>query len=112
MTDGAPNGSTAITIYDARTGGRLDRRSVREQPTVTISDAVADLEGAEFLDLEPLCEHIDPESVDRLVRSNGAGEGASPLRLSFRYHGYRVTVRTPAPLEIDDADETFASDGT
>lgn len=91
---------------------RLTIGPIRERTlAVAIVEATAELKGADPTELEPLSDRIDPESIDRLVRSTGAGDGASPFRLSFRYAGYDVTVRNPATVEIRDADGATPGDG-
>lgn len=57
-----------------------------------VIEAVARRAGVDPLDLKtPLYDAIDPDELDVLL--DGAGRaGRSPVEVTFRYHGYTVTI--------------------
>ncbi|MFD1515494.1 HalOD1 output domain-containing protein [Halomarina rubra] len=68
------------------------------RPSVAVVEAVANAEGCDPLDLPPLYDVVDPDSVDRLCPLNGGGE------ITIRYHGYAVTVRDAERITVERLD--------
>lgn len=71
--------------------------------SLAVVDAVAKAEGVEPTDLPtPLATAIDPDALNAVFR-DGTG------RLSFDYHGYRVTVDQEGAVEVAPHPETADS---
>jgi len=94
-------------------GGTRDRRSVGGEPTarsiriqydqqsseslsLVVVRAVSAVIGREPTAMEPLYSTVDPEAIERLVRSAGDG----PLRISFSYEGTLVSVEGSGDVVI------------
>ncbi|MFB6166293.1 MAG: HalOD1 output domain-containing protein [Haloarculaceae archaeon] len=71
-----------------------DRRTTASEAVVT---AVADAEGVDPTDLEPLFDVVDPDALDALF----AGGDAS-VELTFNYAGYAVTVRGVEDVSLSE----------
>jgi len=82
----------------------------------TILFEVAALEGVDPLDLPPLFEVVDPESLDELFAgrrsSSPPAPGRSPVTVGFVYHGYRITATSDGTLLVERVDGTEDSTGT
>jgi len=65
-----------------------DRATPDSQPSIAIVQAVAEVEDVSALDLPPLYETIDPESLDALFESLSSGTAA----VSIEYAGYDVSI--------------------
>lgn len=63
--------------------------SADESACESVYTAIATAEECSMLDLDPLGETIDTDALNSLF-SSGRGHGRS--QLTFRYHGYTVTV--------------------
>jgi hypothetical protein len=63
--------------------------------------AVADIADADPIELEPLYETVDPETIDDFVRSGGSADVDG--HISFVFAGYDVRVYASGLLEIDPA---------
>lgn len=73
----------------------------RESPSLAVIEAVADREGVDPTDLDrSLFEVIDPDALDAVIRSDAGGRAPSPLRVTFHYHGYEVTVSSDGQVEL------------
>ena len=57
-----------------------------ERPTMAVVRSVATASDTPATELAPLAEAIDPDAVNAIL------ERPSDARLSFSYHGYRITV--------------------
>lgn len=69
---------------------------------MAVVQEVAEREGVDAMELDrPLYEAIDPDALDRLVRSLGGGPSASRFSVSFAYHGYGVTVWSDGVVGLD-----------
>lgn len=64
--------------------------------------SVADIADEDPLELEPLYETIDPDTLDDFVESGGTAELDG--HVSFAFEGYDVTVHASGLLEIRPAD--------
>ena len=67
-------------------------------PSVALITAVADLADADPLELPPLYETIDPDTIDEFVGSDELPDVAGTV--AFTYEGYEVTVHASGLFEI------------
>lgn len=77
-------------------GGRCGRVSRRYDwgavlPSTAVVETVAEAAGRRPLDVEPLFETVDADSLDEAVRSLASAPD-SESSVSFHFAGYRVTV--------------------
>jgi hypothetical protein len=78
-------------------------------PSDIIFERVADREGVDPLELDPLAETIDPDAIDALV-GRGARE-ANGFEITFACHGYDVTVTAAGVVDVaESAAASSASD--
>lgn len=61
--------------------------------------AVADLDGIEVTEMEPLYGAVDPSLLDAVER---ASDDVS-ARVTFTYRGYRITVDSGGTIEVSPA---------
>lgn len=52
------------------------------------------------MELDLLCEAVDPDALDRFVRT--AEQSGSTLQITFTYHGHEVTVTGEGIVHIDE----------
>lgn len=71
-------------------------------PSESFTIAVADIADVDPLELEPLYETIDPDTIDDFVRSGGVPDVGG--QISFTYEGYDVTIHASGLFEIEPAD--------
>jgi len=65
-----------------------------------VLEAVAERAGVDVLDLSvPLYDAVDPEALDAFYRTGG--DAATPIRVSFEYCGYEVTVSGDGEVVLD-----------
>jgi hypothetical protein len=84
--------------------------TVRSETVVAaIAESVAELEGVAPTELAPLADSIDADSLNRLVRWERTRATDGEWRVTLRYEGYDVTVRSSGPIEISDAEGTGPS---
>ena len=57
---------------------------------------VADRANTDSLELPPLFNTLDPDSLDKLVRGMDKGE------VSFDYAGYNITVNSQGAIEVEE----------
>lgn len=72
---------------------------IRADPISTseaVFQTVADREGVDPLELEPLGATIDPDALDQLFERDDAVE------LSFAYEGYHVTITPDGVVDVED----------
>ena len=63
-----------------------------------VVEAVASAEGVEPFDLsEPLYDAINPDALDALFAGNDG-------RVTFEYHGYRVTAHASGEVDVEAVD--------
>lgn len=67
-------------------------------PSETLVIAVADIADVHPLELDPLYDTVDPDSVDEFVRSGGSPDVDG--RLEFTFADHRVTVHASGLLEV------------
>jgi len=83
------------------------RKVCRDGPlSDTVVEAVAEATGVDALDLTPLYQAVDPDTLDAIGRSQG--RLSSALELRFRWQGCRVLVQADGEVlvrpttEVDD----------
>ncbi|MWG34010.1 HalOD1 output domain-containing protein [Halomarina oriensis] len=64
------------------------------RPSVAVVEAIAREAGVSPLDLPPLYDAIDPDSLDRLLPQDGTAE------MTFRYYGYEVTLSDASDVRV------------
>lgn len=72
-----------------------------EDISETVINAVADAKGVDPLDLDPLCDVIDPDALDALF--NPVFAGASVTRLGFEMADCDVLVRGSGEVVVSQA---------
>lgn len=73
----------------------------------SVVESVAAREGVDPLDLDvPLFDVIDPDALDRLVRSAVDGGGRPPIRIAFTYYGYDVIVTSDGLVHVSRENST------
>lgn len=71
--------------------------------TAAVIDSVAAVLHRDALDIDPLYEYVDTDSLDALIDAGGAK--ASPyLSASFRFEDVDVTVRADGTVIVDPDD--------
>ena len=74
----------------------MNTNSSGRTPSTAVIEAVAAREEVEPLDLtEPLAEAIDPDGLNAVCRTN-------PVRVTFEYHGYIVTIDGDTQVDLTD----------
>ena len=61
-----------------------------------VVQTVASQSNTDALDLPPLFDTLDPDSLDTLIREMDEG------KVSFTYAGYNITVTTDGGVEVDE----------
>jgi hypothetical protein len=67
-------------------------------PSETLAIGVADVVGTDPLELDPLFDTVDPDTLDDFVKSGGCPEVGGRIKFTFANH--RVTVRASGLFEI------------
>jgi len=63
--------------------------------STAVLEELARRKGVEKRELPPLCDAIDPDALDRLVRGTTGS-------ITFEYLGYRVTVTSGGTLDVTE----------
>jgi len=66
-----------------------------------VVSAIADEEPTEMV---TLYDWVDPDALDRLFEPDECGETPSPLRTTFRYREYAVTVRGDGVVAVQSVE--------
>ncbi|MFW6317790.1 MAG: HalOD1 output domain-containing protein [Halorubrum sp.] len=69
-------------------------------PGVAVVETVADLEAADVEALPALAHSVDVDALNDLLRGAATG-GSEGAIVSFRYHGYDVTITSSGTLEVE-----------
>jgi|AntRauTorcE11897_2_1112592.scaffolds.fasta_scaffold00002_123 hypothetical protein len=69
-------------------------------PGVAVVETVADLDSAEVEVLPPLAHIIDVDALNELLRGTRTADPEGVV-VSFRYHGYDVTIASSGSLKIE-----------
>jgi hypothetical protein len=84
-----------MTDVDVVTDG-ADQYRRRVRPDESVSEAVVDLvaevEGTDALELDPIGRRIDADAVERLFGPNHGQDLGGERSIRFRYQGYTVTI--------------------
>lgn len=88
-------------------GETVRTNSGDEDVSVTVVKAVADAKGVDPLDLDPLCDSIELDALDRIF--DPAFAGSSVTELSFEVDGCEVLVRGSGEVVVTPA--TTATEG-
>jgi hypothetical protein len=72
--------------------------------STTVISAVADATGVQPLDLPPLYETIDPDTLDSLFRQT-TESGGVPDHIAFTHAGCTVTVHDDGTVIVEEASE-------
>lgn len=59
-----------------------------------IIESIAEQEGMDPIDLPPLYDSVDPESLNELIRSTGQGV------IAFNYENYRVIINSDNRVQV------------
>lgn len=78
---------------------------VRAAVTAQVVQQVASAMNDDPLELPPLYEAIDPDSLERLVESMAAGD------VSFTYVGHQVTVSHDGTVDVEEPQTRGTSTG-
>lgn len=71
-------------------------------PSETLVFAVADIADVDPLDLDPLFETVDPDTLDEFVESGGVPEVGG--RMEFTFADHRVTVHASGLFDVRPLD--------
>lgn len=77
--------------------GGLPAHDKSESICFTIVSRVADEEGVDPLELDPLHATLDTDALENLV----AGDDTQDLRVDFQYYDYEVSVRGDGRVDIN-----------
>lgn len=85
--------------------GALPEIGTREQAVQQVVEAVADAEGVDPLDLEPLSTAVDVDALESLFRPQlTVGSVPDPQsEVRFEYHGYEVRFSAIGRVTLSDA---------
>lgn len=70
-------------------------------PSLLLVERIAERAGTDPLELPPLNDTIDPDSIDALVAD---AEDDANRRIEFTYAGFRVTVTGAGDVELSPAE--------
>lgn len=70
-------------------------------PSVAVLETVAEVEDSEPDDLPVLARTLDPDALDDLLTSSGAG-GSEGVVVSLQYHEYDVSVSASGRLILKE----------
>ncbi|MFC4451609.1 HalOD1 output domain-containing protein [Halorussus aquaticus] len=73
-----------------------------DRPSEMLVVTVADIADADPLELEPLFETVEPDTLNDFVGTGGLPDVGG--HMSFTYENYDVTVHSSGLLEIESAD--------
>ncbi|ARS91061.1 HalOD1 output domain-containing protein [Natrarchaeobaculum aegyptiacum] len=74
----------------------------RHSPSFRVVSAVADADDEDLVDLEPpLSEVVDPTALDRLFEATATSDRSGEGRVTFRYRGHDVIVRSDGDVELE-----------
>ena len=79
----------AGSTFDAEPNPQIAQNT---SPSEAVIEAVADAEGVEPTDLQPLYDVLDPDALDALFQPRSHGGRSSRGQIAFEYHGYEIHV--------------------
>ena len=71
-------------------------------PSTAVAETVAMATGSEPNEIEPLYDHIDPDSLDALVSPRMVSRLEATNSVTFQYESYEVTVRSNGEITVQD----------
>lgn len=74
------------------------------EPSIAVTNAIAEFTGQDVTEMPPIQSGIDAESIDRLLTAEPRPSG-KPVRIAFTFQGVQVTVDSTGRIELSDADE-------
>jgi len=98
MTDSPPPDDDPSTAGDGAVRAEYDWASVPPSTAVVLTLAIAS--NREPAALGPLSDAIDPDALNRLVRSAGDGSSDGGLSVRFRFDGHAVAVQGTGTLLV------------
>ncbi len=81
---------------------RYDPQTI--SPSVAVISALEEITASDATDLPPLYGAIDPQGLDRLVRTTRYDAGARDIRISFQYQQWSISVFSAGRIEIQATD--------
>lgn len=79
----------AGSTIDTKPTPRIDQST---SPSEAVIEAVAEAEGVEPTDLQPLYDVLDPDALNSLFKSRNHVNQTRRGLITFEYHGYEVHV--------------------
>lgn len=80
---------------------KIDGTTVLEdEPSTCLVMAIAEIAETDPLEQPPLNAVIDPDALDELFHGGVSSEGSDMDKVSFNYHGYRVTLHRDGDMII------------
>ncbi|WP_224449609.1 HalOD1 output domain-containing protein [Haloprofundus salilacus] len=76
----------------------------RDAPSIELIVAIAEIEGRDTDDIEPLYEAIDPDALDAIFQQDSETTAERNGRLSFVFNGRDVTVWSDGRIDISLSD--------
>ena len=73
---------------------------VGASPSEQVIQTIAKQSNIDALDLPPLFDTLDPDSLDKLIR------GMTDGKVSFEYAGYYITINSRGAIEIDEQSQS------
>ncbi|NEU58084.1 HalOD1 output domain-containing protein [Halorussus sp. MSC15.2] len=72
-----------------------------DPPSIAVPLAIVEMTDSDVMDLRPLYEatEVDPDALDDLFRPTASG-AVRECNVTFRYHGYEVTVKSYGRIVI------------
>lgn len=79
-------------------------------PSTAVLEAVAEREEVDLTELyPPLFEVLDPDALDALFSASGDSMSSACHHVTFRYHGYELTVYDDGTVDVTEIDESSQS---
>jgi len=98
--------SMSVTELDAKTGTfRATYDSFRDPPSLAVVAVVAIALGSEPENLPPLQSVVDADALDKLAMGSATRSGTWDS-ISFRYHGFAITVTGEDVIEGNSLEST------
>lgn len=84
--------------------GAESRTTEPEQLSMRVVEAVADAEGVDPVELDPLYTTVDPDAIEDVFRPQlTTGSVPDPTaEIRFEYHGYEVRVTATGRVSLAD----------
>lgn len=97
-----PSDRSTSVEYDPETGSyTAEFDSESRQPSHAVLEVMSHAIDADYVDLDPLYDAIDPHALDTICRTPGAYH---PCTVQFAYAGHCVTVTRRGEVEVEPLD--------